>query len=112
MVRVGALGALCGAASPQRQTAFPSRRTGDRIDRHHIHALTRTADWSELNDRGDSPRGVDVDWRAYRAVGITPSDPERKVEVRSGLSAVLYCRSLSSTERANETDTLTVVICG
>lgn len=49
LIRSGAQGARCGAASPQRQRAFPSRRTGDRIDRsthclHHIHALTRAGD--------------------------------------------------------------------
>lgn len=42
------------ALPPQRQTAFGSRRTGDRNDRstrrlHHIYALSRPADWSEGN---------------------------------------------------------------
>lgn len=49
--------------------------------------------------RGSKCGGADVDWWAYRAIDITPVFSERKLEVRSGLSAVPYSRLLNSTER-------------
>lgn len=77
--------------------------TSDRRQKRQVdpppasHPRFESDSWRE---RGKLEGGlVDVDWRAYRAIGITPSFPEWTREVRSGLSAVLYSRLLNSTER-------------
>lgn len=100
LVRWGAQGARCGAASPQRQRAFPSRRTGDRIDRsthclHHIHALTRAGECKQR-----------LAWlltgQIAGPLAFAPSRTDRELEVRSFASAALHCRCLSGTVGPHE----------